>query len=180
MVFSDEWNVEGDERLDLFVQSSLDQQYMAEALSLAAQAEALNEVPVGAVLVSHGRILGRGFNRPILTNDPTSHAEVEALRQACHSANNYRLPDSTLYVTLEPCLMCAGVILIARVRRLVFGARDLRFGAVRSKFQVADSDLLNHQVSITEGVLAAESAELMMKFFARRRNVPPNKEPGLS
>ena len=116
----DERDEEGDERLDPFVQSTLDLQYMAEAIALAAKAEELSEVPVGAVLALNGTIVGKGFNRPISTSDPTSHAEIEALREACFHARNYRLPGSTLYVTLEPCIMCAGALVAARVERLGF------------------------------------------------------------
>ncbi len=149
-----------------------DRRCMAEALELAAQAEANGEVPVGAVLVIGGEVMGRGWNRPISSHDPTSHAEVEALRQAAGRLQNYRLPDSVLYVTLEPCILCVGAILSARVGRLVFAARDLRFGAVRSKFRLADSELLNHRVQIEEGLLAAESAQILSRFFRNRRDSP--------
>jgi len=143
--------------------------FMREALELARQAGASGEVPVGAVVVIQGRLMGRGANSPIAMNDPTAHAEMLALRDAAHAAANYRLEDATLYVTLEPCLMCAGALVTARVKRLVFGTRDLRFGGVRSKFRIADSELLNHQVEIVEGVLAAECVELLQNFFASRR-----------
>jgi len=119
--------------------------------------------------VLNGAIAGRGWNQPIALNDPTAHAELLALREAASSLDNYRLADSTLYVTLEPCVMCAGALVHARVRRLVFGGRDLRFGGVRSKFRIADSDLLNHRVEIVEGVLAAECVELLESFFRSRR-----------
>jgi tRNA(adenine34) deaminase len=142
---------------------------MREALAEAARAEAEGEVPVGAVVVEGGRIIGRGHNAPIGRNDPTAHAEILALREAAAAAGNYRLEDATLYVTLEPCVMCAGALVAARVRRLVFGARDLRFGGVRSKFRLADSELLNHRVEVVEGVLGAECAALLERFFARRR-----------
>ena len=146
-----------------------DENYMREALRLAAEAARAGEVPVGAVLVSEGRVIGRGRNMPIAANDPTAHAEIVALREAARAAGNYRLTDATLYVTIEPCVMCAGALVNARVRRLVFGARDLRFGGVRSKFRIADSDLLNHHVEITEGVLGAECTRLLQEFFERRR-----------
>ena len=146
-----------------------DEEYMREALAEAARAEAEGEVPVGAVVVEGGRIIGRGHNAPIGRNDPTAHAEILALREAAAAAGNYRLEDATLYVTLEPCVMCAGALVAARVRRLVFGARDLRFGGVRSKFRLADSELLNHRVEVVEGVLGAECAALLERFFARRR-----------
>ncbi len=142
---------------------------MREALALARQAEAAGEVPVGAVAAVDGEIIGRGLNSPIAKSDPTAHAEILALREAGAHLGNYRLEAATLYVTLEPCIMCAGALVAARVRRLVFGARDLRFGGVRSKFHLADSELLNHRVEIVEGVLAAECTELVKKFFERRR-----------
>ena len=116
-----------------------------------------------------GVAVGGGWNRPISSRDPTSHAEVEALRQASCHFQNYRLPNSTLYVTMEPCVMCAGAIVLARIERLVFAARDLRFGAIRSKFRLADSELLNHKVCIEEGLLAADAAELLERFFRERR-----------
>ena len=146
-----------------------DTDFMREALELARMAERAGEVPVGAVLARGGEILGRGRNSPVSSGDPTAHAEILALREGAAAAGNYRLEDSTLYVTLEPCAMCAGALLNARVRRLVFGARDLRFGGVRSKFRIADSELLNHQVEIVEGVLAAECQELLQGFFRSRR-----------
>ncbi len=142
---------------------------MREALALAREAEAAGEVPVGAVIVASGVVTGRGRNSPITLCDPTAHAEMLALREAARGAANYRLEDATIYVTLEPCAMCAGALVSARVKRLVFGARDLRFGAVRSKFRIADSDLLNHQVDIIEGVLAAECLESLRAFFQARR-----------
>lgn len=120
-------------------------------------------------MVFEGRVVGEGWNRPISSGDPVSHAEIEALRAAASSIGNYRIPDTTLYVTIEPCVMCAGAIVIARVRRLVFGARDIRFGGVRSKFRLADSDLLNHRVQVEEGLLAVESGELLSRFFRQQR-----------
>jgi len=142
---------------------------MRDALELARQAAEAGEVPVGAVVVIDDRIVGRGYNSPVSQNDPTAHAEILALREAARVIGNYRLEGATLYATLEPCVMCAGALVAARVARLVFGARDLRFGGVRSKFQIADSELLNHRVEIVEGVLAAECVELMQNFFAARR-----------
>src|SRR5262245_19805169 len=121
--------------------------YMRVALSLAAEASANNEVPVGAVAVMHGAIIGRGRNSPVETNDPTAHAEILALRQAAKSIGNYRLEGATLYATLEPCVMCAGALVAARISTLVFGARDLRFGGIRSKFRIADAEVLNHRVA---------------------------------
>jgi tRNA(adenine34) deaminase len=146
-----------------------DELFLQEALELARQAEANGEVPVGAVVVVEGKVCGRGLNSPITLNDPTAHAEILALRQAAGALKNYRLEAADLYVTLEPCVMCAGALVAARVKRLVFGARDLRFGGVRSKFRLADSELLNHQVEVVEGVLAAECVELVKRFFERKR-----------
>lgn len=143
---------------------------MREALQLAREAAAAGEAPVGAVVVAaDGAIVGRGRNSPIALCDPTAHAEILALRQAAARLGNYRLPGTSVYVTLEPCVMCAGALVAARVSRLVFGARDLRFGGVRSKFRLADSELLNHRVEVIEGVLAVECLELLQAFFRERR-----------
>ena len=150
-------------------QDSADERWMREALSLARSADRSGEVPIGAVVVLNDAVVGRGRNSPIGTNDPTAHAEIFAIREAAATVGNYRLDGATLYVTLEPCPMCAGALVHARLRRLVFGARDLRFGGVRSKFRIADSELLNHRVEVTEGVLAAECVELLQSFFAARR-----------
>jgi tRNA(adenine34) deaminase len=143
--------------------------WMREAVALAREAEAAGEVPVGAVVVVEGEIVGRGRNSAIGLSDPTAHAEMLALRTAAAAMGNYRLERATVYATLEPCAMCAGALVAARVERLVFGARDLRFGGVRSKFRIADSELLNHRVEIVEGVLAVECVELLQGFFERRR-----------
>jgi tRNA(adenine34) deaminase len=148
---------------------SADETFMSAALALAAQAETAGEIPVGAVVVMDGQIVGRGFNSPVSRQDPTAHAEMLAIREAAAAVGNYRLTGSTLYVTLEPCPMCAGALVNSRITRLVFGARDLRFGGVRSKFQIADSDLLNHRVCVVEGIRAAECIELLQQFFAKRR-----------
>ena len=142
---------------------------MREALRLARQAAAGGEVPVGAVIAMGGAIVGRGRNASIARRDPTAHAEILALREAAERVGNYRLEGATLYSTLEPCVMCAGALVTARVERLVFGARDLRFGGVRSKFQVADSDLLNHRVAVVEGMLGSECVDLLRQFFEARR-----------
>jgi tRNA(adenine34) deaminase len=142
---------------------------MREALRLAGEGARGEETPVGAVVVVEGEIVGRGWNSPVARNDPTAHAEILALREACARIGNYRLPGATLYSTLEPCVMCSGALVAARVARLVFGARDLRFGGVRSKFRLADSDLLNHSVEVTEGVLAVACVELLQAFFRTRR-----------
>jgi tRNA(adenine34) deaminase len=142
---------------------------MAMALDLAREAENSGEVPVGAIVVFEDRVIGRGRNAPIERNDPTAHAEILAIREASAAIGNYRLEGATIYSTIEPCVMCAGAAVTARVRRLVFGARDLRFGGVRSKFQLADSDLLNHRLIVEEGILGAECAELVKNFFTPRR-----------
>lgn len=139
------------------------------ALELAREAELAGEVPVGAVVVLGGRVIGQGRNSPIALHDPTAHAEVLALREASQAIGNYRLEGATLYATLEPCVMCAGALVAARVSRLVFGARDLRFGGVRSKFRLADAEILNHRLEIVEGVRGGECAELMQRFFATKR-----------
>lgn len=146
-----------------------DELFMREALALAEEAAVAGEVPVGAVVVLDAAVIGRGRNSPIATNDPTAHAEMLALREAAATAGNYRLENATMYATLEPCVMCAGALVAARVRRLVFGARDLRFGGVRSKFRVADSDILNHRIEIAEGVFAVECAGLLQRFFREKR-----------
>ena len=143
---------------------------MREALALAREADEADEVPVGAVVVHDGRVVGRGANRQIRDADPTAHAEIVALRQAAREVGDHRLRDATLYSTLEPCAMCAGALVTARIARLVFGSRDLRYGAVRSKFRIADSELLNHRLEIQEGVLAVECLDLLQSFFARRRD----------
>jgi len=142
---------------------------MRMALDLAREAGSAGEVPVGAVVVLDNRVIGRGRNSPIASNDPTAHAEILAIREAGAAIGNYRVENTTLYVTIEPCAMCAGAIVAARIARVVFGARDLRFGAIRSKFRVADSELLNHRAAIVEGVLGPECTGLMQAFFAQRR-----------
>jgi len=146
-----------------------DEDWMRQALGLAREAADAGEVPVGCVLVSNGEIIGTGRNSPIELIDPTAHAEMIAIRQAAVAMGNYRLENATLYCTLEPCVMCAGALVAARLGRLVFGARDLRFGGVRSKFRIADSELLNHRVEVTEGVLGAEATALLQDFFATKR-----------
>jgi tRNA(adenine34) deaminase len=145
------------------------QAFMQEALSLAREAQTRGEVPVGAVVVLDARIIGRGANSPISSCDPTAHAEIVALREAARSIGNYRLEGATLYCTIEPCVMCAGAIVAARISKLVFGARDIRFGGVRSKFRIADSELLNHRVEVVEGVLGFECSQLLREFFEQRR-----------
>ena len=146
-----------------------DEEFMRQALALARSAAEAGEVPVGALVALGGEVLGTGHNSPVASGDPTAHAEILALRSAARAAGNYRLTGATLYVTLEPCAMCAGALVAARVERLVFGARDLRFGGVRSKFRIADSELLNHRVVIVEGVLASEVTAMLKQFFESRR-----------
>ncbi|MCC7498857.1 MAG: nucleoside deaminase [Bryobacterales bacterium] len=142
---------------------------MRQALELAREAADAGETPVGALVVANGVIAGRGSNASITRRDPTAHAEILAIREAAQTLGNYRLSGCHLYVTLEPCVMCAGAMVNARIERLVFGARDLRFGGVRGKFRIADSDLLNHRTTVVEGVLGADCLQLMQEFFRRRR-----------
>jgi tRNA(adenine34) deaminase len=146
-----------------------DIQYMQEALAEARSASAAGEVPIGAVLVHDGKILARSGNRTIRDGDPTAHAEVVALREAARLLGNYRLADTTLYVTIEPCSMCAGALIQARVPRLVYGADDPKGGAVRSCFEILSHPRLNHQVEVTSGVLAADCAVILQSFFTKRR-----------
>ena len=146
-----------------------DERFMREALQLAQQGAALGEVPVGAVLVQDGEIIGRGFNSPISLNDPSAHAEVQAIRDAAARLQNYRLPDTTLYVTLEPCHMCAGLIVHARIARVVFAANEPRAGAAESQGCFFSQAFLNHRVEISGGVLADDSAQMLKAFFKARR-----------
>ena len=147
-----------------------DEHFMALALELADRAEAEGEVPVGAVLVRDGEVIGEGWNRPIAAHDPTAHAEIQALRDAGRRQGNYRLPGSTLYVTLEPCPMCAGAIVHARVEAVVFAAADPRSGAAGSVFDLLPSDArFNHRTEVRGGVLTEESAERLRAFFRARR-----------
>ncbi|NBB91761.1 MAG: tRNA adenosine(34) deaminase TadA [Gammaproteobacteria bacterium] len=150
--------------------SDADTRWMRHALALAERAQAMGEVPIGAVLVgAGGETLGEGWNRVITDADPTAHAEIVALRQAAQELGNYRLPETTLYVTLEPCSMCAGALVNARVKRVVYAADDLRAGAHHSVFEVLTSRELNHRCEVTGGVLAGESAEMLRAFFRSRR-----------
>ncbi len=143
--------------------------FMQEALKLAAQAAAMDEVPVGAVVVHDGSIVGRGWNQPIAGNDPTAHAEVMAMREAGRTLGNYRLADCDLYVTLEPCVMCSGAIMHARIRRVVYGARDPKTGACGSAIDLFAQPQLNHHAEVSGGLLADEAVVLLQDFFARRR-----------
>jgi tRNA(adenine34) deaminase len=149
--------------------SDLDSVYMARALALAERAEQLNEVPVGAVLVLDGRVIGEGSNAPISSNDVTAHAEILALKSACLDQQNYRLPNSTLYLTLEPCAMCAGAIVHARVARVVIAAREPRAGAAGSVFNILNSSSLNHRCDVEYGVMQERSSTMLTAFFKTRR-----------
>jgi len=144
-------------------------EFMKEALEEARGAAAAEEVPIGAVIVYNGEIIGRGANRTIRDCDPTAHAEIVALREAAKRLGNYRLAETTLYVTLEPCIMCAGAMIQARIGRLVFGADDAKGGAARTCFTALTHEALNHQVPFVGGVLAEESVKLLQDFFALRR-----------
>jgi tRNA(adenine34) deaminase len=143
---------------------------MQMALELAAQAAATGEVPVGAVVVQDGVVVGRGYNQPVSSADPSAHAEVMALRDAGRTLGNYRLPGCDLYVSLEPCVMCRGAIMHARVSRVIFGASDLKTGACGSVVNLFAEARLNHHATVTGGVMAAESVGLLQNFFAARRN----------
>ena len=152
--------------------SDRDVAFMREALALARRAAAEGEVPVGAVLVRDGTVIGAGWNRPIVSHDPTAHAEVCALRDAAERVGNYRLPGTTLYVTLEPCPMCAGAIVNARVKRLVFGCTNPKAGAVETLYTIVTDPRLNHRVEVRGGVLATECAAELSQFFAALRRGP--------
>lgn len=146
-----------------------DEKWMHEALILARQAEAAGEVPVGAVVVRDGVLLGSGRNRPIAAHDPTAHAEISALRAAAAAAGNYRLTGATLYVTLEPCAMCAGAMVHARIGKLVYGAADPKTGAAGSVMDITCHPALNHRLEVVGGVMTGECGGLLKDFFARRR-----------
>jgi tRNA(adenine34) deaminase len=143
--------------------------FMREALALADTAASAGEVPVGAVVVVDGQVVGRGHNQPISTHDPTAHAEIAALRDAARALENYRLPGATLYVTVEPCLMCLGAAIHARVSTIVYGTSEPRAGAVESSQRVWDHPSLNHRVTMVAGVLAGECRQRMRTFFLERR-----------
>ncbi|HWV09384.1 tRNA adenosine(34) deaminase TadA [Pseudomonas sp. GD03944] len=151
------------------VDRSLDQHFMREALALAAEGAALGEVPVGAVLVHDGVIVGRGFNCPISTHDPSAHAEMVAIRAAAQALENYRLPGSTLYVTLEPCSMCSGLIVHSRIQRVVYGATEPKAGVAVSQGNFFSQGFLNHRVLIEGGVLGEECGAVLSAFFKARR-----------
>ena len=149
--------------------SDTDVLFMRRALELARRAAAEGEVPVGAVVVLEGRVIGEGWNRPIASADATSHAETEAIRAACRALDNYRLTGATLYVTLEPCAMCVGAMFHARIARVVFGARDPKTGAAGSVIDLFAEPRLNHHATVEAGVLAEECGALLKEFFASRR-----------
>jgi tRNA(adenine34) deaminase len=150
-------------------QVELDRQFMQQALEQAGLAALAGEVPVGAVIVRNGEVIARAFNKPITTHDPSAHAEMLALRQAALSEENYRLPGTTLYVTLEPCTMCAGAMLHARVDRIVYGATDPKTGAAGSVLDVFSSKQINHQTVVEGGVMTEECGQLLRDFFKERR-----------
>lgn len=143
--------------------------WMREALALAAEAAAGGEVPVGAIVVRDGAIIGRGRNGPVRSHDPTAHAEMIALREAAARAGNYRLPGTTIYVTLEPCVMCVGAIVHARVQTVIYGAAEPKAGAMESTQRAHEHPALNHRVTVVSGVLAAECREMLQRFFRDRR-----------
>ena len=159
----------GEPAIDLRPLDSEDAQFMRIALEEAGMAGEEGEVPIGAVLVLGGEVIGRGRNRPITLADPSAHAEILALREGALRVKNYRVPGSTLYVTLEPCVMCAGAILQARIGRLVFGAEDPRGGAVSSLYSLLEAPRLNHRVEVASGILQEECRELLQRFFRERR-----------
>jgi len=146
-----------------------DKAFLQCAFELAKRAEQEGEVPVGAVIVKDGEVIAEGWNRPIANHDPTAHAEIQVIRAASKKLNNYRLPHTTLYVTLEPCLMCMGAIIHARIQRVVYGATDHRAGAVESIYTIPDDRKLNHHVEIEGGVMAEECGQLLKDFFKKRR-----------
>lgn len=143
--------------------------FMRQALELARRAQDAGEVPVGAVVVKDGKVVGEGWNRPISSADATSHAETEAIRAACKALGNYRIPDTTLYVTLEPCVMCSGAIMHARIGRVVYGAADPKTGACGSVVDLFSERKLNHHATVAAGVLADECSQMLKAFFAGRR-----------
>jgi tRNA(adenine34) deaminase len=153
-----------------------DEFWMREAIKAAVEAEKLDEVPIGACIVDEaGNLLAVAGNRTITNNDPTAHAEILALREAAARIGNYRLTGATVYSTIEPCAMCAGALVNARVKRLIYGAKDERFGAVETHFKICDSDFLNHKIEIVSGVLAEDCRALMQNFFRRKREFQKSK-----
>lgn len=160
-------------------QQTLDDTFMKRAYQLALQAENINEIPVGAVVVANGKIIGEGYNQSITLNDPSAHAEMLAIRQAGQIIKNYRLSDCTLYVTLEPCPMCAGLLVHSRISRLVFATTDTKTGSAGSMMNLVQHDSLNHQITVTSGVMAQQCSELLSNFFKRRRQEIKAKKQAL-
>ena len=160
----------GTTKMNIKTQSQQDIYYMQQAILMAKKAREENEVPVGAVAVLNDEIIAQGYNCPIKTKDPTAHAEIITLRNAAKKLDNYRLPEITLYVTLEPCIMCVGAMLHARIKRLVFGALDSKTGAVMSVFKLLDQKNQNHKIEYIKGILASESAEILTDFFKAKRH----------
>jgi len=152
-----------------------DEYWMRQAITLAEAAAIHNEVPVGAIVVKDGELVGRGFNQPIMLNDPSAHAEMQALRDAASNITNYRLIDCTMYVTLEPCIMCAGAIVHSRIKRLVFGATEPKAGAIVSQVRQLDAAYLNHKTMYEGGVCADECGQIIRRFFSRRRKEKSKK-----
>lgn len=152
------------------VPADLHATFMREALTLATAAASEGEVPVGAVVVMDGKIIGRGFNRPIGSHDPTAHAEIVAIRDAAAAVGNYRLTGATLYVTIEPCLMCVGAMIHARIGTIVFGAAEPKAGALESTQRAHEHPALNHRLAVVSGVMAAECGDVMRQFFSQRRS----------
>lgn len=161
----------------VIVDRSRDDDFMREALALAAEGARLGEVPVGAVVVQDGEIVGRGFNCPISRHDPSAHAEMVAIRDAALWLQNYRLPGSTLYVTLEPCSMCAGLIVHSRIQRVVYGATEPKAGVAISRGQFFSQPFLNHRVLVEGGVMAQSCSEMLSEFFRSRRGKGGGSEP---
>lgn len=161
-----------------------DEKFMLRAIELAKAAEQHDEVPVGAVIVVDGKIIAEGFNQSIMKNDPSAHAEMIAIRNAGAILKNYRMLDATLYVTLEPCPMCAGLLVHSRIKRLVFASQDLKTGAVKSAFNLLNHEKQNHQVDVSQGLMASECSHLLSSFFKRRRKekklARQNKNSGTS
>lgn len=155
---------------------ALDEDFMREALSEAEAASKEGEVPVGAIIVHDGNVIARGRNAMIGANDPTAHAEIVALRNAAKAIGNYRLTGTTMYSTIEPCAMCAGALVHARVERLVFGANDPKAGAVETHFGICNADFLNHQVTVEGGILEGECRRVLQSFFRDRRNTQGHAE----
>ena len=152
---------------------------MQRAIELALKAQAAGEVPVGALIALNGEVIGEGWNRPILAHDPTAHAEIEALREAGRQVQNYRLVGATLFVTLEPCVMCMGAISHARIQRVIYGAPDPKRGAAGSALQLADADFLNHRVEVTGGLYGEACSNLLLDFFRARRTTSSVRSPDI-